>query len=112
MVQNPDVTVRSRGVMEKCTFCLQRISRAKSKAKKEGRPVADGEIMTACQQACPTKAIQFGNINDLKSEAVRLKKTDRNYELLAELNVRPRTSYLAKIRNPNPALKNDEPETG
>ncbi|UCD95527.1 MAG: 4Fe-4S dicluster domain-containing protein, partial [Candidatus Zixiibacteriota bacterium] len=112
MAQNPDVTVRSRGIMEKCSFCLQRISRAKLKAKKEGRRVADGEIITACQQACPTKAIQFGNINDIESEVTRWKKIDRNYELLAEFNVRPRNSYLAKISNPNPALISDKPVAG
>jgi molybdopterin-containing oxidoreductase family iron-sulfur binding subunit len=105
MAQNPDVTVRSRGVMEKCTFCTQRLNRTKQTAKKENRTVKDGEIMTACQQACPTNAIQFGNINDPESKVSTLKTNNRNYELLAELNVRPRNSYLAKIRNPNPKLK-------
>jgi MoCo/4Fe-4S cofactor protein with predicted Tat translocation signal len=105
MAQNPDVTVRSRGVMEKCTFCIQRITRAKHQAKLEGRTVADGEIVTACQQACPTQAIHFGNINDPRSVVTQLKQKDRNYNLLAELNVRPRNSYLAKIRNPNPELE-------
>jgi molybdopterin-containing oxidoreductase family iron-sulfur binding subunit len=104
MSQNPDVTVRSRGVMEKCTFCVQRINRSKLKAKGEGREVADNEFKTACQQACPTQAIQFGNINNPESEVSRHKRIDRNYELLAEFNVRPRNSYLAKIRNPNPDL--------
>ncbi len=104
MSQNPDVTVRSRGVMEKCTFCIQRINRAKQKAKTEGRQVADNEFQTACQQACPTQAIQFGNINNPESEVSKQKRIDRNYELLGELNVRPRNSYLAKIRNPNPEL--------
>jgi molybdopterin-containing oxidoreductase family iron-sulfur binding subunit len=110
MAQNPDVTVRSRGVMEKCTFCIQRITRAKRKAESENRTVTDGEILTACQQACPTKAIYFGNINDSDSIVSKLKKDDRNYELLAELNVRPRNSYLAKLRNPNPLLKGHKPE--
>lgn len=110
MVQNPDVTVRSRGVMEKCTYCLQRLNRAKYKAKEEGRTVADGEVQAACQQACPTKAIQFGNINDSKSRVVAEKGQTRNYELLGELNVRPRTSYLGKLRNPNPELEGYKPE--
>ena len=112
MAQNPDVTVRSRGVMEKCTFCLQRIKAGKTKAKLESRKVADGDIQTACQQACPTGAIQFGNINDPDSKVFKLKQADRNYELLAELNVRPRNSYLAKLRNPNPELENYKPKAG
>lgn len=112
MAQNPNVSMRSRGVMEKCTFCLQRIKTVKTRARLENRAVTDGEIKTACQQVCPTQAIQFGNINDPSSQVARLKKTDRNYELLAEYNIRPRNSYLAKLRNPNPRLKDYKPETG
>ncbi len=106
MVQNPDVTVRSRGVMEKCTYCVQRISEAKITAKKAGQILKDGEVKSACQQACPTNAIVFGNLNDPESEVVKMKKVERNYEMLAELNVKPRTSYLAKLRNPNPGIEN------
>ena len=102
MAMNPDVTVRSRGVMEKCTFCLQRTSEARIAAKKEGRAVADGDVKTACQQTCPADAIAFGDIRDESSEVTRWKKQDRDYVLLAELNNRPRTSYLAKLRNPHP----------
>ncbi len=108
MAQNPDVTLRFRGVMEKCTFCIQRINRNKQKAKKEDRTLQDGEFMTACQQACPTRAITFGNINDKESKVTELKQKPRSYALLAEFMTKPRTTYLAKIRNPNPALK---PET-
>lgn len=104
MAQNPDVTVRSRGVMEKCTFCIQRINRTKQKAKMDGRRVRDGELKTACQQVCPAKAITFGNINQDDSEVTRKKSLSRNYDLLGEFNVRPRNSYLAKVRNRNPRL--------
>jgi len=104
MTKNPDVTVRSRGVMEKCSFCIQRIKSSKNQAKQENRKLQDGEIVTACQQSCPTDAITFGDINDDKSKVSIAKKNDRNYELLKELNLKPRNSYLARLRNPNPML--------
>ncbi len=107
LMYNPDVTVRERGVMEKCTYCVQRIRHAEIRAQAEGRPVRDGEVVTACQAVCPTKAIVFGNINDQTSEIAKLKADPLNYDLLAELNTRPRTSYLAAIRNPNPEIKVD-----
>ncbi len=106
--RNPDVSVRSRGVMEKCTYCVQRINQARIGAEREGRPVREGDILTACQQACPADAIVFGNQNDKTSRVARLKAESRNYSLLAELNTRPRTTYLAAVRNPNPQLGRKE----
>ncbi len=103
-MRNPDVTVRSRGVMEKCTYCVQRIEAAKIEADKENRAVRDGDIVTACQQACPTDAIIFGNQNDKASEVAKRKAEERNYPVLADLNYKPRTTYTAGVINPNPEL--------
>jgi molybdopterin-containing oxidoreductase family iron-sulfur binding subunit len=103
--RNPDVTVRSRGVMEKCTYCVQRINQARVTAKLEDRSIRDGEVLTACQSTCPTDAIVFGNINDPESRVAKLKKSPLNYGLLEELNTRPRTTYMAVVRNPNTELE-------
>ncbi len=101
---NPNVTVRSRGVMEKCSYCVQRIEEARYAAKREQRAIGDNEIVTACQQACSTGSIVFGDLNNPKSRVARLARTDRRYKLLAEVGTQPRTTYLAKIRNPSPTL--------
>jgi molybdopterin-containing oxidoreductase family iron-sulfur binding subunit len=103
-MRNPDVTVRSRGVMEKCSYCVQRIQEAKIDADKDNRVIQDGEILTACQQACPTDAIVFGNMNDPNSRVTKRKAMERDYEVLADLNFRPRTTYTAGVLNPNPEL--------
>jgi molybdopterin-containing oxidoreductase family iron-sulfur binding subunit len=104
LMRNPEVSVRSRGVMEKCTYCVQRITEARIHAEKDQRLIRDNEIQTACQQACPADAIVFGNINDAASRVTRLKENPRNYGLLADMNTRPRTTYLAIVNNPNPAI--------
>jgi molybdopterin-containing oxidoreductase family iron-sulfur binding subunit len=108
LMRNPEVTVRSRGVMEKCTYCVQRIQHARIDANNEGRPIQDGEIQTACQQACPGRAIAFGDINQKGSTVAAWKATGRNYALLAELDTRPRTTYLAVVRDPNPEMPGPE----
>ena len=105
LVRNPDVTVRSRGVMEKCSYCIQRINRARYEAEKENRPIRDGEIVTACQQACPAQAIVFGNQSDPNSAVSKAKAEKRNYGMLTSLGTRPRTTYLASLTNPNPAIE-------
>jgi molybdopterin-containing oxidoreductase family iron-sulfur binding subunit len=105
LMRNPDVSVRSRGVMEKCSYCVQRISAAKIEADKENRAVRDGEIVTACQQACPASAITFGNINDKTSRVAKLRGNERSYQVLADQNTRPRTTYVAAVLNPNTELE-------
>jgi molybdopterin-containing oxidoreductase family iron-sulfur binding subunit len=103
-MRNPDVTVRSRGVMEKCSYCIQRIEVVKIEADKNNHAIEDGEILTACQQACPTDAIVFGNMNDPKSRVTQRKAEERDYQVLADLNYRPRTTYAAGVINPNAEL--------
>jgi molybdopterin-containing oxidoreductase family iron-sulfur binding subunit len=120
LARNPEVTVRSRGVMEKCTFCLQRIMGAKIEAEKQNRFVQDGEIQTACQSACPTEAIIFGDIGPKsnptgeapRTRVAKLKAEPRNYTALGELNTRPRLTYLAAIQNPNPELGGEHSNSG
>ena len=98
--------------MEKCTYCTQRITRTKIDAKLAGRDISDGDVKTACQQACPAQAIEFGNLQDSSSRVVAAKADPRNYSLLEELNTKPRTTYLAKVRNPNPDLEGARTDTG
>ena len=105
LMRNPDVSVRSRGVMEKCSYCVQRITAARIAADKENRPIKDGDIQTACQQACPAQAITFGNINDKTSRVAALRKDERTYQVLADINTRPRTTYVAAVVNPNKELE-------
>lgn len=105
LLNNPDVTVRGRGVMEKCTYCVQRINEARIEAKKKGKPLTEIQVVTACQQACPTRAITFGNMSDPKSAVSQKRSDKRNYSLLAHIGTRPRTTYLGRVRNPNPTLE-------
>ncbi len=108
MAQNPNVTVRSRGVMEKCSFCVQRIRKVQKRAGLEDRTVRDGEVLTACQQVCPAQAIVFGDLNDPNSEVSKQKQNSRDYAMLAELNIKPRVSYLARVQNANAGLESNE----
>jgi molybdopterin-containing oxidoreductase family iron-sulfur binding subunit len=105
MGRNPDVTIRGRGVMEKCTYCVQRIERVRIDSRVAGRPIKDGEIVTACQQVCPSRAITFGSLHDPESQVSRQHGDDRAYFLLHDLGTRPRTAFLARVKNPNPALE-------
>ena len=110
LMRNPDVTVRARGVMEKCTFCVQRINATRITAKTEDREIRDGEVVTACAQVCPTEAIVFGDISDPESRVSKMKADQRNYGLLETLTTKSRTTSLAKLRNPNPKLEASEPK--
>jgi molybdopterin-containing oxidoreductase family iron-sulfur binding subunit len=112
LMRNPDVSVRSRGVMEKCSYCVQRITAAKIEADKENRGIRDGEIVTACQQSCPAGAITFGNINDKGSRVAKQRADERTYQVLADLNTRPRTTYVAAVLNPNEELEEKPVEHG
>jgi molybdopterin-containing oxidoreductase family iron-sulfur binding subunit len=108
MMRNPEVSVRSRGVMEKCTYCIQRITYGRITAERENRKIRDGEVITACQQACPAGAITFGDLNDPESKVSKLRADGRNYGLLEDLNTRPRTTDMAVVQNPNPELEESE----
>ena len=110
MILNPDVVVRGRGVMEKCSMCAQRLQAGKLEAKKEGVPLADGKIKTACQQACPTNAIIFGDLNDEGSMVSKTREDERNYFLLEEIGIKPTVSYLVKVRNQEEAIVLEEEE--
>jgi molybdopterin-containing oxidoreductase family iron-sulfur binding subunit len=104
------VTIRSRGVMEKCTYCVQRISERRIDAERDNSTIKEADLQTACQQSCPANAIVFGNLNDRNSQVNKWKAQPRNYSLLADLNTRPRTTYLAEVRNPNPELEDTKAE--
>jgi molybdopterin-containing oxidoreductase family iron-sulfur binding subunit len=108
--RNPDVSVRSRGVMEKCSYCVQRITVARIEADKENRPIRDGEVVTACQQACPASAIVFGNMNDPTSRVAKLHAQERTYQVLGDQNTRPRTRYVAEVLNFNSELETEPVE--
>jgi len=102
MVLNPDVTVRSRGVMEKCSMCVQRLQAGKLEAKKAGAPLEDGSVVTACAEACPTHAISFGDLNDTVSKARAISENNRAYHALEEIGVKPNIFYMTKVRNVEP----------